>query len=271
MNSSRTFSRPVALAALALSTLVPLSAASLSAAERGVKADETVTKNDALRRDGQSASDLIGATVKTPQNEKVGKVEDFFIDLTSGKIVGVILSSGGFLGLGDDLSVVQPSSLSRVDDNELRLDMTREKLAAAPRYDKRDLRTRIQDRWSNTKDDLRDRRDADVSVRESDNRRVHDADNTARNRRDREPSLTVDPLDQSNKRSDIETTAKIRSALVANDRLSTNAKNVKIITRDGQVTLRGPVDSDEEKRAVAEAAAQAAPGRVSNQIEVTAR
>ena len=51
--------------------------------------------------------------------------------------------------------------------------------------------------------------------------------------------------------------------------MSTNAKNVKIITMDGQVTLRGPVNSAEEKRQIGDIAnriAQAA--NVNNQLEV---
>lgn len=210
-------------------------------------------------------------TVKTAADEDVGKVEDFFVDLSSGKVTGILLSSGGFLGIGDSLSVIEPSSLRRVGEDDLRLDLTKEKLAAAPRYDRRDLGERIRDRWAEAKDEMRDRRDSDVATSDHASRRVADADNTARNRRDREPSLSVDPLDQSNKRSDIEITAKIRSALVANDRLSTNAKNVKIVTREGQVTLRGPVASDEEKRIIADLAARTAPGRVTDQLEVAAR
>lgn len=257
--------RLAATAALAL--LLP---ALLPAAERGAASDARLN-TDTARRPDHSASDLIGMAVKTTQNEKVGKVEDLLVDLGSGKITGVLLSSGGFLGLGDTLSVAPPSSLSFAGDDELRLDLSRENLAAAPRYEKRDLGGRLRGRWAETKDDLRGRSGYDSAMRDSDDQRVSDADNTARNRRDREPSLSVDPLDQGNRRSDVETTAKIRSALVANDRLSTNAKNVKIITRDGQVTLRGPVQSDDERRIIAEVAAQAAPGRVTNQIEVAAR
>jgi osmotically-inducible protein OsmY len=97
-----------------------------------------------------------------------------------------------------------------------------------------------------------------------------DADNTARNERDRD-RRNLDPLDQGNSRDDIQLTARIRSALVANDHISTNAKNVKIITRGGQVTLRGPVNSPEEKRIIEDLAQEAAPGRVTSQLEVTAR
>jgi osmotically-inducible protein OsmY len=55
---------------------------------------------------------------------------------------------------------------------------------------------------------------------------------------------------QSNTKSDRETTAKVRKALMADKDLSTYAHNVKIITRNGQVTLKGPVKSDDEKQKV---------------------
>ncbi len=57
---------------------------------------------------------------------------------------------------------------------------------------------------------------------------------------------------------------------MADKSLSTYAHNVKIITQDGQVTLKGPVHSEEEKTAIASKAAEAAGGqdKVTNQITV---
>jgi osmotically-inducible protein OsmY len=56
--------------------------------------------------------------------------------------------------------------------------------------------------------------------------------------------------DQSNIQSDRETTAKVRKALIADKDLSMYAHNIKIITRNGTVTLKGPVKSDDEKQKV---------------------
>ncbi len=93
------------------------------------------------------------------------------------------------------------------------------------------------------------------------------ADNTGRNVRDR--GDTVTPTDQGGSAADREVTANIRKAIVDDDRLSTNAHNVKIVTRDGAVTLRGPVKSAEEKAAVAAAAERVAGvKRVDNQLEI---
>jgi hyperosmotically inducible periplasmic protein len=100
--------------------------------------------------------------------------------------------------------------------------------------------------------------------------KVADADNTARNTRDRD-ERTATPLDQGESEGDRTITQHIRKAVTSNDTLSTNAHNVKIITQNGVVTLRGPVETPQEKSVVV-AAAQGAPGvkRVDDQLEVKA-
>jgi hypothetical protein len=95
-----------------------------------------------------------------------------------------------------------------------------------------------------------------------------DVDHTRRNVRDRDDS-TLTPLNQGNSKSDVDTTAKIRKAIIAGENLSVNARNVKIITVDGRVTLRGPVNTAEEKRLIGEIANRIAhAGNVDNQLEV---
>ena len=96
------------------------------------------------------------------------------------------------------------------------------------------------------------------------------ADNTAKNERDASgESLTAG--DQSNSPEDIKITADIRRAVVAEKSLSMTAKNVKIITANGMVTLRGPVNSAEEKAMIAKLAHSAAgKAKIDNQLEVTA-
>lgn len=93
-------------------------------------------------------------------------------------------------------------------------------------------------------------------------------DNTAINKRDRyEEEPTAD--DQGQSSTDIEMTRKIRQAIMDDDSLSTYAKNIKIITKDGMVTLKGPVRSLEERTSIeAKAAAIAGTGKITNQIEV---
>lgn len=93
-------------------------------------------------------------------------------------------------------------------------------------------------------------------------------DNTAINARDRNPdAMTADQ--QSNAKSDVELTRKIRRAVVKDRSLSTLAHNVKIVSSNGNVTLRGPVKSEEEKTTIAsKAQAIAGADKVENQLEV---
>jgi osmotically-inducible protein OsmY len=96
------------------------------------------------------------------------------------------------------------------------------------------------------------------------------ADNTAKNERD-SSGETKTSGDQSNSPEDIKITAAIRRAVVADGSLSMTAKNVKIITANGMVTLRGPVNSAEEKAAIAKLAKTAAgAAKIDNQLEVKA-
>ncbi len=55
---------------------------------------------------------------------------------------------------------------------------------------------------------------------------------------------------QPDAKADRDTTAKVRKAIIADKDLSTYAHNVKIITKGGTVTLKGPVKSDDEKQKV---------------------
>jgi osmotically-inducible protein OsmY len=94
------------------------------------------------------------------------------------------------------------------------------------------------------------------------------ADNSGKNVRDRgDTALTAG--DQSNAKADVTLTQRIRKAVVADKRLSTNARNVKIITAGGMVTLRGPVKSEKERSVIAAKAQQiAGAGHVDNQLEI---
>lgn len=96
------------------------------------------------------------------------------------------------------------------------------------------------------------------------------ADNTKKNERDR-ASEAKTPGDQSNSPEDLKITQTIRQAVVKDSALTMTAKNVKIITAGGMVTLRGPVNSAEEKMKI-ETFAKAAAGdaKVDNQLEVKA-
>jgi hyperosmotically inducible periplasmic protein len=95
------------------------------------------------------------------------------------------------------------------------------------------------------------------------------ADNTGRNVRDAE-ARTLTPMDQSSDAADVETTQRIRHALMADGTLSTTAKNIKIITVNGTVTLRGPVETVSEQASILKKATSLANGHVDSQLEVIA-
>ncbi|MDQ6665009.1 MAG: BON domain-containing protein [Acidobacteriota bacterium] len=93
-------------------------------------------------------------------------------------------------------------------------------------------------------------------------------DNTKVNKRDRPPSAVTADQQKMNG-GDREVTRKIRRAVYADKSLSTYAHNVKIVTVDGMVTLKGPVRSEEEKKTVESKATEiAGAGKVTNEISI---
>ena len=99
----------------------------------------------------------------------------------------------------------------------------------------------------------------------------HPVDNTAQNERDKSGASTV-PTDQSGAKSDLELAANIRKAIVGDKSLSTLAHNVKVVTQNGTVTLRGPVKTADEKNRIGQLAHNTAGvARVDNQHDIKQR
>jgi hyperosmotically inducible periplasmic protein len=94
------------------------------------------------------------------------------------------------------------------------------------------------------------------------------ADNSKMNQRDR--SVNEPTADQQkDNRTDQDITRQIRQSIMADKSLSTYAHNVKIITQDGQVTLKGPVRSEDEKQAVtSKATAVAGESKVTDDLSI---
>ena len=93
-------------------------------------------------------------------------------------------------------------------------------------------------------------------------------DNTKVNKRDRKAGEVTADQQRMNK-ADRQLTQKIRRAIHDNNSLSTYAHNVKIISQDGMVTLKGPVRTEEEKAALeAKAIEIAGSGKVTNELSV---
>jgi osmotically-inducible protein OsmY len=93
-------------------------------------------------------------------------------------------------------------------------------------------------------------------------------DNTGVNVRDRDHA-TKTPVDQNENRKDLQLTADIRKRIM-DSKLSIDAQNVKVITQEGKVTLRGPVKTADEKEQIERIAKDVAgaAGEVDNQLEV---
>ncbi len=94
------------------------------------------------------------------------------------------------------------------------------------------------------------------------------SDNTKVNQRDRNSNEpTADQ--QAENRTDRDLTQQIRQAIIADKTFSTYAHNVKVITQNGQVTLKGPVRSEDEKQVIeAKAAAIAGDAKVTSELTV---
>lgn len=94
-------------------------------------------------------------------------------------------------------------------------------------------------------------------------------DNTKVNQRDRDPGAATADQQKMNA-ADRDLTAKIRKSIMADKGLSTYAHNVKVISQNGIVTLKGPVRSAEEAKSIRAKAADAAggPDKVVDQMSV---
>jgi sporulation protein YlmC with PRC-barrel domain len=87
-----------------------------------------------------SAEKIIGNKVVNAEGEQLGNIKDLVIDLDDAQIAYVVLSFGGFMGLGDKLFAIPLEALVFDSQNETAvLDVTREVLKNAPGFDK--------DRW----------------------------------------------------------------------------------------------------------------------------
>lgn len=214
----------------------------------------------------ERGSKVLGAKIKNSAENDLGSLDELLVDLRNGRIVDAVVSTGGFLGIGDDKTVVPPM-IFRWDQaaNVLYTEATKEQLSQAPRLAK-------DGAWPDHDSSYVTKvyrafgmnpyfgSDSSVNTREP--------DNTAVNRRDRD-ATSVTPLDQGNNANDLNVTAQIRREIMDNDNLGVDAKNIKVITSNGRVTLRGVVASQAEKDQIGQIAAKSAGNNaVDNQLEV---
>jgi len=211
----------------------------------------------------QRTTKLMGASVKNVQKETLGKVENVMVDLSAGRVVAVILNSGGSFGVGEALCAV-PSAAFQFNSEQkyLQLDASREELGNAPHFKAKEWPSfgnptyvggvyrayRIEPYFTTGG--------------------TSEVDGTARFVRDRDVP-TPAAMDQGNSKADVATTAQIRKEIYAEKGMSANARNVKVSTNKSRVNLRGPVNTAEEKRIIGEIAGRVARSQnVDNQLEV---
>jgi uncharacterized protein YrrD len=211
----------------------------------------------------EQAGKLIGTPVKNLQDQDLGKVDNFMVDLSAGRIVAVIISTGGFLDMANELSAVPPTALRfNVERETLQLDASRERLAGSPHFQ--------ADAWPDF-----GQPSYAGGVYQAYNIEPYfitdtttSADNTRQIGRN-EDNQTASPLEQGSSQADRDITAQIHTEINADKDMSVNARNVQVATIDGRVTLRGSVNTAGEKRLIGEIANRIAhDGNVDNQIEV---
>jgi len=206
------------------------------------------------------ASQVIGLDVKNSSDETIGEVEDLVLDMKAGEILAVVVSSGGFLGVADTLSAVPVSALRYDSDAKaFKTKLTKEQLGKAPQFKK--------DAWPNYSEATSI--EAMRSYRDFIGGDVTRPDNSAQN--DKEVSKNApNPTDQGNSDRDVQITKNIRSGIMDSD-LSFNAKNIKIITLNEHVTLKGVVGSDAEHKAILRIAGNHAnSGKLTDDLKVNA-
>ena len=185
------------------------------------------------------------------------------MDLAAGRIVAVVISTGGLIGKAGELSAIPPTALQfNMEHDGLQLDTTRELLAKAPHFDSGHWPDfsqpgyavgiygayKIEPYFNNTRSRTDNARD---NLRAADQR-------------------ALSPPDQGDNLADVKITAQIRNQIAADEDMSVNAINIRIITLEGRVTLSGPVNTTAEKQHIGEIAERIAkPCIVDNQLDVT--
>ncbi len=245
-------------------SLIPLLSAIATAAD---KAPETTTPvnastgSEAKTSNSWRASSLIGTNIKNADGETVGEIKDLYIDLKTQEVVSVIVSTGGFLGVADTLSSVPLSSL-RYDNQAkvFKISMSKAQLEKQPQFK--------SGAWPDSNDETMTSKLR--GVRDSVGGDVSAPDNTANNETEVKKNLPS-VMDQGNSESDLNLTKDIRSAVVGSE-LSFNAKNVKIISNNSHVILRGVVESQEEHQAILKLArAHADPAKITDDLKVNTK
>lgn len=203
------------------------------------------------------ASKFIGSSIDNMQNQHLGSVHDLIIDLPQARVAEVIVATGGFLGVNDEFSAIPPQAFRQEQGRDLvQLDTTKEVLANAPHFKSTD--------WPNF-----DQQQVTAVYRTYDVQPYWQEGTTA-TAVNNVPNEEINAMSQGTSKNDMAITRKIRQDIMAEKDLSINARNITVITLHGRVTLKGTVDTEQEKQKLGDIAAHdATAGSVDNELQVS--
>jgi len=232
-----------------------------AASQAGTSRPGTTTSETPISREALNgmdrfsrASSLLGMNVENPQTQKLGELQDLVLDPHSGRVVYAVLASGGFLGLNEKYFAIPPTAFqASTDERHLVLNVAKDRLKAAPGFDKNNWPSWADQTWAREVYSYYGQEPYWDSNR-----------GTAATSRD---ALTAG--DQGSSEADRALIQQIRRTLNQDGTFSATAPNIRIVTDNGRVTLRGTVASQTEKEQIESRAKQiAGVTSVDNQLEV---
>jgi sporulation protein YlmC with PRC-barrel domain len=203
---------------------------------------------------------ITGMDVLDRENQKIGKIENVIIDLSNGRIVELTIAAGNYLGKHGERSAVPPQALHFGPDHDvLTLNTTKEALLNAPHF------TAGEDDWIVTRSQATEVYQAYHVLPYFLPAGLGSSTLAA----SRVNTKKLQPAVQGKSQFDLDVTAKIEKEIQDTEGLSADARAVKVTTLNDRVTLRGTVDTPDEKRRLGEIAARVVPDAdVENQLEV---
>jgi sporulation protein YlmC with PRC-barrel domain len=110
--------------------------------------DKTIKRAEGQRINAFMVEKIIGSKVINVKGETLGKIENLVVDIDSGRILYVVLESGGFLGIGDKLLPVPWESLAALPSEGIFfLNQSKEQMEKAPAFDKNNLPDMADTHW----------------------------------------------------------------------------------------------------------------------------
>lgn len=109
-----------------------------------------VSMNDTDLAPGDPAEDVRDRTVVDVNGDDIGHVEDLMLDQDESKVRFLQVGAGGFLGIGERKFLIPVDAISRIDDDHVYVDRSREHIIAGPDYDPTLVRDDTNALWENT-------------------------------------------------------------------------------------------------------------------------